>query len=281
MRRVKNLLKHPLFIFIILGAFMYVIYGAIGRLVDSNDKKIVVSNAQIELLREDYKRTWSRYPTVDEMQNQIYGHIMDEIFYKEAVNMGLDKSDIAVKKRLRQLMEMMLDDYVTVYATEQQLSDYLLANPEKFRAESSISFSHLYFDVNEKEKATAVLNELRKGADISKYEHYSLRMLPISFTSETRSNVARHTGKEFAEQVFDLEKLMWHGPIASVYGWHLVWVDEVQKGKVPELDKVWDLVEREWAAEQKEIRKKEEYALMREQYKVVFEDSKRGVKDNS
>lgn len=281
MSSVKNLLKHPLIIFVILGASMYVIYGAIGRLVESNDKKIVVSNAQIELLREDYKRTWSRYPTVDEMQNQIYGHIMDEIFYKEAVNMGLDKSDIAVKKRLRQLMEMMLDDYVTVYATEQQLSDYLLANPEKFRAESSISFSHLYFDVNEKEKATAVLNELRKGADISKYEHYSLRMLPISFASETRSNVARHTGKEFAEQVFDLEKLMWHGPIASVYGWHLVWVDEVQQGKVPELDKVWDLVEREWAAEQKEIRKKEEYALMREQYKVVFEDSKRGVKDNS
>ncbi|WP_430817047.1 peptidyl-prolyl cis-trans isomerase [Carboxylicivirga sp. RSCT41] len=281
MNKIVHLLKHPLFIFFLLGTGMYVLYVLLGRYVENNSRKIVVSNAQIELLREDYFRTWSRYPTEEEMQSQIYGHVMDEIFYKEAVNMGLDKSDIAVKKRLRQLMEMMLDDYSTVYATEQQLREYLQSNPDKFREESTISFSHLYFDVNDKETAYKVLKNLKDASDISRYEGYSLMMVPVDFYSETMSNVARTTGKEFANQVFQLKTNEWQGPIASVYGWHLVWVENIEPGKVPDLNSVWDIVEREWAAEQKKIRKKEQYSLMRQQYEIVFEDTDKYTSDKS
>ena len=206
---------------------------------------------------------------------------MDEIFYKEAVGMGLDKSDIAVKKRLRQLMEMMLDDYTTVYATEQQLRDYLVANPDKFREDASISFSHLYFKVNDKETALKVLAELEKGAGIEKFQKHSLLMLPIDFYSETLSNVSKQTGKEFSEQIFKLEEQKWQGPVPSVYGWHLVWVDKIEKGKIPDLNTVWDEVEREWSAQQKNIRKQEQYSLMREQYRIEFEKSKENTGDNS
>ena len=159
MNGIAKYLKHPLLVFIILGTLTFIIYSKVSGFIESRNKKIYVSNAQIDILREDYFRTWNRYPTEIEMQNQINGHIMDQIFYKEAVAMGLDRSDIAVKKRLRQLMEMMLDDYTTVYATEQQLQDYLRSNPDKFREESMISFSHLYFKVDERELALKVLKD--------------------------------------------------------------------------------------------------------------------------
>ncbi|MBK3517802.1 peptidyl-prolyl cis-trans isomerase [Carboxylicivirga marina] len=281
MNYVRRILKHPLFIFIICGTALYFIYEAVGQFVENTNKKVVVTNAQIDLLREDYLRTWNRYPTEEEMQNQIYGHVMDEIFYKEAVNMGLDKSDVAVKKRLRQLMEMMLDDYSTVYATEQQLRDYLTANPDKFRDDSRITFSQLYFDKDDKETAIEVLEKLKKGAGIEQHQKYSLMMLPIDFASETMTNVARKTGREFADQVFKLKEQEWVGPVASVYGWHLVRIEKIQKGEVPDLNEVWDIVEREWTAKQKALKKKEEYALMRKQYKVVFEDSKITPRDDS
>lgn len=281
MNRVIKLLKHPLLIFFVLGTVSYFVYSAIGQFVENRNKKIVVSNAQIDVLREDYFRTWNRYPTEKEMQNQITGHVMDQIFYKEAVDMGLDKSDVAVKKRLRQLMEMMLDDYTTAYATEQQLRDYLSANSDKFREESTISFSHLYFKTNDRETALKILGELQNGADIKKYQKYSLLMLPIDFYAESKNTIKKQTGKEFANQVFQLEKQKWHGPVASVYGWHLVWVDKIEKGKVPDLNTVWDEVEREWSAEQKKILKQEQYSLMREQYRIVFEESETNTGDNS
>ena len=281
MKQAIKRLKHPLLIFLVLGTLGYFVYSALGNFIESKNKKIVVGEAQLDILREDYKRTWNRYPTDKEMQNQINGHIMDEIFYKEAVVMGLDKSDIAVKKRLRQLMEMMLDDYTTVYATEQQLRDYLNANPDKFREDPSISFSHLYFKVDEKETALKVLTELEKGASIKKFQKYSLLMLPIDFYSETLSKVSKQTGKEFSEQIFKLEAQKWQGPVPSVYGWHLVWVDKIEKGKIPDLNSVWDEVELEWSAQQKNIRKQEQYSLMREQYRIEVEELNENTGDNS
>lgn len=281
MKQVIKLLKHPLLIFLVLGTVGYFVYSALGNFIDSKNKKIVVSDAQIEILREDYKRTWNRYPTEKETKNQINGHIMDEIFYKEAVAMGLDKSDIAVKKRLRQLMEMMLDDFTSVYATEQQLRDYLLANPDKFREESTISFSQLYFKMDEKDKATKVLEALRNGAELEKFREYSLMMIPQDFTNETISRIARQTGKEFANQLDKLDMQKWQGPIASVYGWHVVRIDKTEPGKIPDLNSVWDEVEREWSAQQKNIRKQEQYSLMREQYRIEFEKSKENTGDNS
>lgn len=281
MKQAIKWLKHPLFIFLVLGTVGYFVYSALGNFIDSKNKEIVVSDAQLEILKEDYKRTWNRYPTEKEMQNQINGHIMDEIFYKEAVTMGLDKSDIAVKKRLRQLMEMMLDDFTSVYATEQQLRDYLNANPDIFREESTISFSQLYFKMDEKDKATKVLEKLRNGADIGKFREYSLMMIPQDFINETISGIARQTGKEFANQLDKLEMQKWQGPIASVYGWHVVRIDKTEPGKVPDLNTVWDEVELEWSAKQKNIRKQEQYSLMREQYRIEFEKSEENTGDNS
>ena len=76
---------------------------------------------------------------------------MDEIFFKEAVAMGLDKTDPAIKFRLRQVMELMLEDLTTVYPTQNQLEKYLLENEDKFRKGSRISFIQLYFAFNDKQ----------------------------------------------------------------------------------------------------------------------------------
>ena len=49
-----------------------------------------------------------------EIKAQIDNFIKDEVFFKEAVAMGLDKSDPAVKRRLRQLMELMMELMIVV-----------------------------------------------------------------------------------------------------------------------------------------------------------------------
>lgn len=277
----NKFLKHPLLIFIILGALTFFVYTEVGKFIERKNKKIYISNAQLEVLREDFSRTWNRQPTEKEMQNQIYGHVMDQIFYNEAVTMGLDQSDVAVKKRLRQLIEMMLDDYTSAYASEEQLREYLSNNPDKFREEPSCTFSQIYFKVDEKELASQVLEELKNGSNPDKFNEYALLMLPRDFLNEPKVNVTRKTGKEFTEQLVELEQQQWQGPIASVYGWHLVWVEQIEAGKVPDLNSIWDEVEREWAAEQKKKRKEEQYRIMRQQYKIEFEDSERTLKNNS
>jgi parvulin-like peptidyl-prolyl isomerase len=64
----------------------------------------------------------------------------------------------------------------------------------------------------------------------------------------------------------------WTGPLESPFGWHLVYIFEKLEGEVPDLEDVWDQVEREWTVERKKEIKEEQYRIMREQYKIVVEE---------
>ena len=39
----------------------------------------------------------------------------------------------------------------------------------------------------------------------------------------------------------------------------------------PDLNEIWDVVEREWSVERKKVMKEEQYKIMRKQYDVVIE----------
>ena len=89
---------------------------------------------------------------------------------------------------------------------------------------------------------------------------------------QSSTEVARRFGREFAGELLDLDDEIWHGPIASPYGWHLVFIQERIPGELPALDQVWDQVEREWTVERKQEIKEEQYRLMRAQYHISIED---------
>lgn len=274
MNRVKKIITQPFILFVVFGILLFFIYTQTLQFVKDKNKKIVVSNNQIEMMKETFEKTWNRPPTGEELEGQIENYVMDEIFLNEAVAMGLDKSDPAVKRRLRQVIEMMMDDYTTTFPTEQQLKEYLDANSDKFRKDPRTSFRQVYFEVNQHNEAVDLLKKLQKGAKPESFKLKKLLMLPEEFQSATKFEVEKKIGKQFANAVFAMDIGEWAGPIASAYGWHLVKVSERLEGEVPELNEIWDIVEREWAAEQKKVRKEEQYEILRDNYKVFIEGNK-------
>jgi hypothetical protein len=271
MKRIMRLIREPIVLFLVLGTMLFILYQAITGSIESNNKQIHISKAQIALLEETYTKTWNRSPGDAELDALINDFIMDEIFYKEAVAMGLDKTDLTIKQRLRQVMEMMMDDYTTIYPSEDQLRSYLEAHPDKFRRDDRISFRQLHFTVEEKEEANAFLEKLK--ASESAYEAYTggLLLLQEMNANQSSSNVGKLFGPYFSTAIFDLETGNWTGPLESSYGWHLVYIYEKVPGKLPDLDDIWDLVEREWSVERKKEIKEEQYRLMREAYRISVE----------
>ena len=168
-------------------------------------------------------------------------------------------------------MELILDDYTTVYPTESQLQAYLSANAEKFAQDPKITFTHRYYDMDEKEKAISQLSALRSGKVGNDVAPSGLNLLPGSFEDETQQQVSSTFGNEFASSLFELEVGSWQGPIKSAYGWHLVLVSEVTPGIVPPLNDIWDTVEREWSLERKTKLKDEQYATMKARYDITIE----------
>lgn len=268
-----RIIREPVSLFVIMGVLLFIVYNQMTTYYDQKNKKIIVTEAQVQFLRETFTKTWNREPTKLELESQIENFIKDEIYYKEAVAMGLDKSDIAVKRRLRQIMEMMVDDMTTVNPSEDQLKKYLAENPDKFRKDPLISFRHIYFSSRNRETAFDVLGKLKDTLPVDQNSFEGLALIPNEFSEESYRSVERLFGKSFTEQIFTLKPGSWQGPVESAYGYHLVYISALTEGFVPELSEIWDEVEREWSAEKRMEVKEQQYQKIRENYSISFVES--------
>ena len=265
-----RIIREPISLFVILGLLLFIVYNRTTTYYDQKNKQITVTEAQIQLLKETFAKTWNREPTEEELEAQIENLIKDEIYYKEAVDLGLDRSDIAVKRRLRQIMEMMMDDMATVYPSEDQLKTYLSENQDKFRRDPYISFRHIYFSSENRETALDVLGKLKDTLPVDERSFDGLALIPNEFSEESYRSVERLFGKSFTEEVFTLKPGIWQGPVESAYGYHLVYISELTEGFVPELSEIWDQVEREWSVEKRTQVKDQQYQKIRERYTISF-----------
>lgn len=265
-----KIFREPVVLFLLFGVVLFIVYEWTTSYYELQNKKITVTEGQIQLLTETFTKTWNREPTEKELDALIENFIKDEIYYKEAVALGLDKSDVAVKRRLRQIMEMMMDEMATVYPSEDQLKQYLSENPDKFRQDPSISFRHIYFSSDNRESALEVLVKLKDTLPVDERQFDGLALIPNEFSEETYRGIERLFGKAFTEEVFKLKPGIWEGPVESAYGYHLVFISQLTEGFVPELSEIWDEVEREWSVERKAQVKDQQYQKIKERYTVSF-----------
>jgi hypothetical protein len=93
-------LKFKIFIFFLIGLFIYII--DIGFNSDQNSKDIFISDQEITSLISAWKSQVGRSPTDDEISRIITNLIEEEILYREALLLGLDKEDRIIKRRLAQ-----------------------------------------------------------------------------------------------------------------------------------------------------------------------------------
>ncbi len=142
-----KLVREPLVHFLLLGLGLFVLFGIVGDSDDAPTGRIEVSAARIAQLNEIFTRTWQRSPTEQELEGLIEDHIREEVYYREALAMGLDRDDTIVRRRLRQKLEFFTDDLVAaVDPTEEQLEAYLSEHADAFRVPAQLSFRQIYFN---------------------------------------------------------------------------------------------------------------------------------------
>lgn len=267
-------LGSPLLLMFILGLGLFLLFSAIRGFFDRGDRVITITRSKVDLLSETFAQTWKRQPTEKELDAQIQNLIREEVLYREAAAIGLDKSDPAVKRRMRQMMELMLDDYAVVYPSEEQLRTFLQSNEETFKRDALITLRHYYFAQEDKGVAEVQLANLVNNRPINEQVLGELSMIPDQLDDRSYSTIERLFGENFVVKVFDLETGRWQGPISSAYGWHLVKVADITPGFVPELDVIWDEVEQEWSRQMRERKKEEQFQKMKEKYVIrVDQDS--------
>ncbi len=247
---MRKLLREPLVHFLALGAILFIIGLARGDETGTSTNRIALSPGVVERIIEGFRLTWLRPPTESEFQGLVTEYLREEVLYREALEMGLDRDDQIIRRRMRQKLEFLTADLVaSIEPTEEDLQAYLDGDPDRYRQEYTISFAQIYFGEGLEEGAArrveAALQDLRAdpGGD---YEHLGERlMVPPEHRDLPRRGVAATFGPGFGEQITDLPIGEWAGPVTSAYGEHLVRVDAFTPGRPSELDEVRDAVYRD------------------------------------
>jgi len=275
---MKSFLREPLVHFLLLGATLFLIFEVFNNSVDPQSSRIVITDGQVEFLKASYTRIRQRTPTDEELKGLIGGYVREEIYYREALALGLDKDDSVIRRRLRQKMELMSDDLAgIVVPSDEQLHKFLEINADKFRIEPGIAFRHVFLDVtqrglsadDEAERLLEVLiNEKNENAPDTLGDDL---MYPKTFTLTPVSEIAKLFGKPFSLELTKIPPGKWSGPIQSGYGLHLVMVTKHVAGRLPQLDEIRETVEWEWSAANKKELKENIYRELSNKYTVVYE----------
>jgi hypothetical protein len=270
--------REPLVHFLLLGAALFGVCALLGARTSERTGHIVVTPGHLEHLVVSFTRTRQRPPTAPELAGLIDDYIRDEVLYREAVAMGLDRDDTIVRRRLRQKLEFLTEETAEMAPpADAELQAFMQQRPDAFRVEPRLAFQHVYLSRDRRGDATdaaarQLLGQLTTGAAATDTAALGDPfLLPTAFAMSSRSEIARLFGEAFAQQLQHLEPGRWAGPIESEYGLHLVFVHERTDGRVPALAEVRQAVQREWLAARRKEVNEQFYQRLRARYTVVVE----------
>lgn len=277
---LKRLLREPLLHFLLGGFVLFAAYGALNP--QAGDR---FPSNRIRLTKDDLRQMavvwvarWQRPPTPQEMQSLVEDRVREEILYRESIALGLDQGDTIVRRRLAQKMEFLAEDTSAIRDPDAaELKAWFGQNRQRFAQLGRVSFRHLYFSPDQhgerdRDAAAKALDKLAgKSADTAAAANVGDRFMFQDYYADRASDeVSSVFGAKFAQTLFELKPGAWQGPVESGLGWHLVFVESVAPGRVPDFEEIEPDVKAAWINEQRAEAKRRMYAAMRARYEVVL-----------
>jgi peptidyl-prolyl cis-trans isomerase C len=272
--------REPLCHFLVLGALLFVLHGLTRGRAEPSSDTITVSAAQIRLLQEQWTQQWSRPPTQTELRALIDQYIHDEVLYREAKALGLDRDDTIVRRRLVQKIDFLFADAATLAEPSREgLRAFFAEHADQYREPEKLSFTHVYFSPDRhhghvRQDAEQVRSALQAKVHVLRApERGDDFALSYDYTQKTEAEVAREFGETFASKLFTLSPGEWHGPLESGYGLHLVRVHERIAAMPATFDEVHKKVKDDFMTAKRREANELAYQRLHERYKVVVEET--------
>jgi peptidyl-prolyl cis-trans isomerase C len=274
-----KMFREPLLHFLLLGGLIFALnaWRAKERPADAAAPRIEVSAAVIEQLRAASERQFGKAPNAEELRGLVMAHIREEVFYREALALGLDRDDTIVRQRLAQKMEFLTGDIAgAAEPADAVVREFFEKNAACYAKSGRVSFRHVYFSKEKRgagaEAAAAeALAALVKGASDESLGDSFLH--GFEFTEREQDDVIAAFGREFAEKLATQPTGEWSGPVVSSYGLHLVRVEARMEPRAVKFDEVRETVLRDFHDERRRTANSEIFEKLRERYHVTVDEA--------
>lgn len=206
------------------------------------------------LLREARLRHFDQLPVVQRRLQQLGGFLRgdnnealsESERYKLAKDLGLEYSDPLIRTYMINAMrERIAETVVYNEPGSEEIAAYFNSNNTEFLKPRRVAIAHLYCGGLHKaarQRCTTLRSQLPAEADAHSLASavalgdpfYGGHHIPMSNAAQ----LSNKFGAEFAAAVMAETVNQWSAPIASAYGYHLVWIKAEQASKLPALDEV-------------------------------------------
>lgn len=266
---VRRIASEPLPQFIAIGLVLF----GIAHVIGSRDPRaeIRVDAAQRDYQRNQFRGQFGTDPDPSRLDELLHTYVRDEVLYREALRLGLDRDDEIVRRRLIQKMEFLVAEGATVPApTAQQLSDYQKRHAAEFAEPGGISFEHRYFAdegaTSGRSRAAAALAILRHGGKVEG----DVFAPGERFESMAPTDARKLFGDTPLAGALPTAALgHWEGPFQSGYGWHLLRVTARSEVRIAALPDVEDAVRDGWQREARAKSAADRVAALVQRYRVT------------
>ena len=231
---------------------------------------IEVSAAHIRYLNDRFEQRMMRAPTSEETEKMVEQHVRDEIYYREAVRMGLGSDDPLIRRRMRQKLNFILLDTAALIAPDkEQLQQYMQQHAERYMTPARVSFQQVYLGEADETSYAELIKQLESG-EFQLPASPGL-MLQDHYQSIPTEVIERRFGAKFAEMLVMQPIASWQAPLYSGFGAHAVRLEHYEPAALPELDDQYDAVLQDWLTDRTASMQEQIYQDLSNNYQVVIE----------
>ena len=280
--RLRALAREPFFHFVALGLLIFLIRGVLDDTPEQY--RVTVGPDDVRRIATGYEWQFGRPPTAGELDHLVERHIEEEILYREGVAMGLDVDDEIVRRRVVQKLQFLQEDVaLPAEPDEAALRAFHGRHAERYAEPARVTLRHLYFSPDKGGSAAAharaagmavALRDGPSGRPAAEPpaggDAFPGRGRYVALDAAGLSRTFGHS--ELATAVFELPPGAWHGPLRSGYGWHLVYVEQIDPGRERPLAEVREEVRVDFLDEQRTEMNAAALAAIKGKYVVVRED---------
>jgi hypothetical protein len=248
----RRIASEPLPQFLAIGLALF----GLAHLHGLRDRRpeIVVDAAQRDYQRNQFRGQFGADPDPARLSELLQTYVRDEVLYREALRLGLDRDDEIIRRRLIQKMEFLLTEGADVTSpTPANLAQYLTQHAAEFSRPPVVDFEHRYFadeaSHSGRARAQAALPRLQQGAIVPgdafpPGDH---------FTAVDPVEARKLFGDTaFVMALASAKPGSWTGPFQSGYGWHLLRVTDRRDASPASLEEVEPELRSAWLREARE-----------------------------
>lgn len=254
-------MKEPLLWFILIGVLLFT--ADYFKVPDA----IVVDSAIRNQIANLWEPQMGARPDDNELESLVNDWVREEVFYREALRLGLDREDTIIRRRLVQKLSFIAQEVDGEAANPEDIRAYYQENISDYTQPVRYTLSQIFF--HDADQYQALIEQLEQDTNWMELGESSL--LPRSLVRKNKREVTSTMGTEFTAQLNKLIEGQWIGPISSTFGQHIVRLDELTPEEKMPLSNIEKRVAADLVYQRREQSLENYYLELLDQYEVDYQ----------